>query len=103
MRRLLQQMRHPDSPLTCLLFCGAPEDPATPRSELANLYATLTELNHFADPSVPFSAQYGTDGPRLVSDGPAFDNTYLLTLDQPHARGPARCAWPTWAATCSTN
>jgi hypothetical protein len=80
LRRLLQQMRHPDSPLTCMLFCGAPEDPATPRTELANVYATLTELNHFADPAVPFSAQYGTDGPRLVSEGPAFDNTYLLTL-----------------------
>ncbi len=81
LRRLLQQMRHPDAPLTCLLFCGAPEDPATPRSELANLYATLTELNHFSDPSVPFAAQYGMDGPRLVSEGPAFDNTYLLTLE----------------------
>jgi serine/threonine protein kinase len=80
-RRLLQQMRHPDSPLTCLLFCGAPEDPATPRGEQANLYATLTELNHFADPGVPFSAQYGsTDGPRLVQEGPAYDHTYLLTL-----------------------
>jgi len=80
LRRLLQQLRHPDAPLTCLLFCGAPEDPATPRGELANLYATLTELNHFADPAVPFTAQYGTDGPRIVSEGPAFDHTYLLTL-----------------------
>ena len=80
LRRLLQQMHHPDAPLTGLLFCGAPEDPATPRTELANLYATLTELNHFADPAVPFSAQYGTDGPRLVDEGPAFDHTYLLTL-----------------------
>src|SRR5262249_53078535 len=64
-RRLLQQARHPDAPLTCLLFCGAPDDPATPRGEQANIYATLTELNHFADPEVPFSAQYGSDGPRL--------------------------------------
>ncbi len=79
-RRLLKQMRHPESPVTSLLFCGAPDDPATPRAELANVYATLTELNHFADTSVPFSAQYGTDGPRLVDEGAAYDHTYLLTL-----------------------
>ena len=63
-----------------MLFCGAPDDPATPPTEQANVYATLTELNHFADPAIPFSAQYGTDGPRLVDEGAAFDNTYLLTL-----------------------
>lgn len=79
-RRLLKQMRHPEAPVTALLFCGAPDDPATPRSELANVYATLTELNHFADASVPFSAQYGTDGPRLVDEGAAYDHTYLVTL-----------------------
>jgi hypothetical protein len=45
----------------------------------ANLYATLTELNHFTDPAIPFSAQYGTDGPRLVDEGPAFDQVYPLT------------------------
>jgi eukaryotic-like serine/threonine-protein kinase len=79
-RRLLKQMRHPESPVTAFLFCGAPDDPATPRTELANTYATLTELNHFADTAVPFSAQYGTDGPRLVDEGTAYDNAYLLTL-----------------------
>jgi serine/threonine protein kinase len=81
-RRLLKQMHNPEAPVSLLLFCGAPDDPATPRLEQANLYATLTELNHFADPAVPFSAQYGTDGPRLTDEGPAFDQTYLLT--QPH-------------------
>jgi serine/threonine protein kinase len=79
MRRLLKQMRQPESPVFCFLFCGAPDDPATPRAEQANLYATLTELNHFADPAVPFTAQYGADGPRLVDEGSAFDHTYLLT------------------------
>jgi hypothetical protein len=81
-RRLLKQMHQPDAPVVSLLFCGAPEDPATPRPEQANVYATLTELNHFADPAVAFSAQYGSDGPRLADEGPAFDQTYLLT--QPH-------------------
>ncbi len=78
-RRLLRQMHQPEAPVVSLVFCGAPEDPATPRPEQANVYATLTELNHFADPSVPFSAQYGSDGPRLVDEGAAFDQTYLLT------------------------
>ena len=47
---------------------------------MANVYATLTELNHFADPDIPFSAQYGADGPRLSANGPAFDHVYLLRL-----------------------
>jgi serine/threonine protein kinase len=80
LRRLLKQLHHPDAPLVGLIFCGAPDDPATPRVEQANVYATLTELNHFADPAVPFSAQYGTDGPRLLDEGAAFDQTYLLTF-----------------------
>jgi hypothetical protein len=79
-RRLLKQMHHPDATVTALVFCGAPEDPATPPAEQANVYATLTELNHFADPAVPFSAQYGADGPRLVDEGSAFDQAYLLPL-----------------------
>jgi serine/threonine protein kinase len=80
LRRMLHQMRQPEASLVCLLFLGAPEDPATPKQELANIYATLTELHHFADPSIPFSAQYGIDGPRLIDEGPAFDTTYLMPL-----------------------
>jgi hypothetical protein len=89
LRRLLHQLRHADAPVTSLLFCGAPEDPATPRSELANLYATLTELNHFSDPSIPFTAQYGADGVRMRDEGNApFDSVYLLTATHrtPEAR-----------------
>src|SRR5262249_39364255 len=56
-RRLLLQLRQPESPVTAFLFCGAPDDPASPRPELANIYATLTELNHFTDSAIPFSAQ----------------------------------------------
>ncbi|MFO0844515.1 MAG: tubulin-like doman-containing protein [Gemmataceae bacterium] len=84
-RRLFKQMSHPDSPLVGLMFCGAPDDPATPKAEQANLYATLTELHHFTDPAVRFSAQYGTDGPRLVDEGPAYDQVYLLPQ---HHRSP---------------
>jgi hypothetical protein len=80
LRRLLQQLRYTDSEVTALLFCGAPDDPATPPHEQANVYATLTELNHFCDPDIPFTAQYGADGPRVSFSGPPFDHVYLLKL-----------------------
>lgn len=80
LRRLLQQLRYADSEVTALLFCGATEDPATPRTELANIYATLTELSHFNDPGVPFTAQYGVDLPRYVDNGSPFHQVYLLKL-----------------------
>jgi serine/threonine protein kinase len=80
LRRLLHQLRHPQAEVTTLLFCGAPQDPATPRSEQANIYATLTELNHFTDPAIPFVAQYSSDGPRTRDDGSPFDQVYLLQL-----------------------
>lgn len=88
LRRLLNQLRQPESPVNSFLFCGAPDDPATPPGELANLYATLTELNHFSDPAVHFTAQYGSDGPRLVDEGAAYDSNYLVTLTHrtPEAR-----------------
>jgi hypothetical protein len=82
LRRLLQQMRQPTVDVNLFLFCGAPTDPATPRTEQANVYATLTELNHFADSAIPFAAQYGADGPRLVDQGPAYSAAYLLQM--PH-------------------
>src|SRR5205807_2605770 len=41
-------------------------------------YATLTELNHFTDPAIPFAAQYGVDGPRTVDNGQPFHRVYLL-------------------------
>jgi hypothetical protein len=78
LRRLLRQLHHPEAPVLGFLFCGAPEDPATPPAEQANLYATLTELNHFADPAISFTAQYGADGPRLVDEGAPYDHVYLL-------------------------
>jgi serine/threonine protein kinase len=82
LRRLLTQLRHPDADVVVHLFCGAPEDPATPKVEQANVYATLTELNHFADPDIPFTAQYGADGPRTVDQGRPYTQVYLLK--QPH-------------------
>jgi hypothetical protein len=80
LRRLLAQMRHPDAELNLLLCCGAPGDPATPKPELANVYATLTELNHYSDLTIPFTAQYGADGQRLVDQGTPYGAMYLLPL-----------------------
>ena len=79
-RRLLHQLRHPEGEVTAFLYCGAPQDPATPRTEQANVYATLTELNHFTDPSVPFRAEYGADGVSIKENGPPFHQVYLLQL-----------------------
>src|SRR5262249_41670859 len=78
-RRLLKQLRHNEAPVTAFLLCSAPEDPATPAPELANVYATLTELNHFADPAIRFTSQYGADGPSIAEGGATFDAVYVLT------------------------
>jgi eukaryotic-like serine/threonine-protein kinase len=82
LRRSMAQLNLKNAPVHAFLFCGSPDDPATPKSEQANLYATLTELNHFNDPTVSFTTQYGgPDGPRIVSPGPAFDSIYLTQLE----------------------
>ncbi|MBM4071091.1 MAG: hypothetical protein FJ271_19415 [Planctomycetes bacterium] len=79
LRRLLAMLRHPDAPVTCFLLGGAPSDPASSRGELANLYATLTELNHYSDPSVTFAAQYGAEGQRIVDEGSPYSASYFLS------------------------
>src|SRR5207237_2868832 len=81
-RRLLAQLRHPDSKVSAFLLCGAPQDPATPKQEQANIYATLTELNHFSDANIRFAAQYGVDGQRIVDEGLPYTSVYILP--QPH-------------------
>jgi serine/threonine protein kinase len=84
-RRLLREQGHADAEVIAFLECGAPADPATPSQELANLYATLTEINHFSDPDVEFAAQYGVAGAAVREQGAPFQSCYLLTLD---SRGP---------------
>jgi hypothetical protein len=79
LRRLLKQLRYNEAPVTAFLLCGAPDDPATPRPELANVYATLTELNHFADPAIRFTSQYGANVLPVAEDGTTFDAVYVLT------------------------
>ena len=106
-RRLLQQLRVPDAARhqpCCSVRAQRPGHAA--RRAGANIYATLTELNHFADSAIPFSAQYGTDGPRLVDEGAGRSTTPTLITLANRAPGswPAQTAMlPTWAATCSTS
>jgi serine/threonine protein kinase len=86
LKRQLAFLRQPEAQIVLFLLCSAPSDPASPKSELANVQATLTEINHYCDPSNGFSAQYGVEGQRLVDQGSPFAAVYLLPL--PH-RGPA--------------
>jgi hypothetical protein len=85
LQHLLAELHLAQAPVHLYLYCGSPLDPATPRGEQANLYATLTELNHFYDPATGFAAQYGPDGPKLAAEGPPF--TSVCLLQQEH-RGP---------------
>jgi hypothetical protein len=80
LRRVIGQQQVASSPVVAVLIVGAPHDPATPPPELANVYATLTELNHFHTPGVSFSTQYGPDGPRLSDHGRPYSSIYLLPL-----------------------
>ncbi|MGL6075394.1 MAG: tubulin-like doman-containing protein [Fimbriiglobus sp.] len=80
-RRTLDKYGIPDAIVTGFIFAGATEDPSSPPEELSNIFATLTELNHFSDPEVKFSAQYaGLEGQPLDSTGMPFHATYLLPM-----------------------
>jgi len=80
-RRSLEKMGLPDATVSCFVLTGAPEDPNSPPDELANIFATLTELNHYADPDVNFTAQYGgPEGPVIEGRGLPFTATYLLPM-----------------------
>jgi hypothetical protein len=80
-RRVLARMTAAGAPATAFVFAGAPDDPNSPDSELANLYAAITELNHYADPDVSFVAHYGgPEGPKVEGRGLPFTSTYLLPM-----------------------
>src|SRR5262249_12482965 len=64
-------------------YAAAPADPSTSDHELANVYAGLTELNHYADTDVTFTASYGgPEGPRVEAQGLPFTATYLLPMPE---------------------
>jgi hypothetical protein len=78
LRRLLKQLNFPDASTTAYVYCGSPRDPSSSRHEVANTYATLTELNHYRRPGTTFEADFGPDGPAFSDGGPPFDAIYLL-------------------------
>ena len=80
-RRSLEKMNLGDAPVSAFILTGAVQDSDSPAEELANVFATLTELNHYADPDVPFTARYGgPEGPQLDARGLPFTATYLLPM-----------------------
>ncbi|HMP60882.1 MAG TPA: tubulin-like doman-containing protein [Gemmatales bacterium] len=85
LRRLLQESDHVDPELVAFLLCGAPTDQTTPPEELANLYATLTELQHFSSRAVEFLAEYGAGGATIAERAPPFSSVYLARVGH---RGP---------------
>jgi serine/threonine protein kinase len=82
-RRVLARLGTADAPVSAFVFASAPSDPAASDHELANLYASLTELNHYADPDVTFTGHYGgPEGPRVEERGLPFTATYLLPMPE---------------------
>ncbi|MBY0460908.1 MAG: tubulin-like doman-containing protein, partial [Gemmataceae bacterium] len=82
-RRVLARVTPAETPVTAFIYAGSPADPNTPDRELANLYAAVTELNHYADPEVSFAASYGgPEGPKVEGRGLPFSATYLLPMPE---------------------
>lgn len=82
LRRLLRQLNVATASVVLFNYCGSPHDPSTSRAELANVYATLVELNHYTHSDMAYSAHFGPDGPQVSDLGPPFDATYLLTAKE---------------------
>jgi eukaryotic-like serine/threonine-protein kinase len=81
-RKALEKLNLPATTVTCFVLSGAPADPSSPPEELANIFASLTELNHYADPDVTFAARYGgPEGPLTEAHGLPFTATYLLPME----------------------
>ena len=90
--KLLSQLKLPPQ-VTAFLFLGAPADPTTPAEECANVYATVTELNHYADDTITFRSRYGgPDGPQIESPAPPFSTVYLLQRGGRSPSAAAECA-----------
>ncbi len=82
-RRVLTRMTPADAQVTAFLYASSPTDPGCSDHELANLYAALTELNHYADEDVSFAAHYGgPEGPKVEGQGLPFTATYLMPMPE---------------------
>ena len=76
-RRLLQEQGITEQEIFAYLFCGAPSDLATPSIEKSNIYATLTEINHYCHPDAQFMAKYRPGMLPLEDNGSPFQSVYL--------------------------
>ncbi|MBM3983231.1 MAG: hypothetical protein FJ304_23760 [Planctomycetes bacterium] len=86
-RRVVARLTSTEAPVTAFVYAAAPTDPNATDAELANVYAAVTELNHYSDPEVAFVGHYGgPEGPKVESTGPPFSATYLLPMPE---RSPA--------------
>lgn len=82
-RRVLARLTAAEAPVTAFVYAAAPTDPNSKDAELANVYAAITELNHYADPDVTFVGHYGgPEGPKVESRGLPFTSTYLLPMPE---------------------
>jgi serine/threonine protein kinase len=92
-RRVLQRVPGgQNAQVTAYVYLAAPSDPTSPDHELANVVAGLTELHHYADTDIVFTAQYGgPDGPRVENRGLPFNATYLMSLDERSGAAFRRC------------
>jgi hypothetical protein len=78
-RRVLARLHAPAAPVVLFLAAGAPDDPRTADWERANLYATLAELNHAADPEARLpDPPPDPDGSTPGGPAPPFTGMYLL-------------------------
>jgi hypothetical protein len=77
-RRELQQLGHPQAEVIGVLLVPAVKRAVTPRA-VANGYAALTELNHFAQATVASSTNNG-HADKSNPDKPPFDRCVLLPL-----------------------
>lgn len=79
-RRLLQEQGINDQEILGYLFCGAPGDMTTPPNERANIYATLTEVNHYCNSEALFVARYRPGAQTLEDSGAPFQSVYLTRV-----------------------
>lgn len=80
LRRLLQELGYHQAEVNAWLMGGAPNDPVTPPEERANFYATLTEINHFSDPAVEFTAQYASTAMPVRDASQPFNAAYVVKM-----------------------
>ena len=82
-RRAMVQSDGQVGPISAFVFVGAPQDINTPAAEQSNILATLVELNHYAEPTVSFTAQYGgPEGIKIEEGGSPFTASYLMTMQE---------------------